>query len=117
MKGNPFLFLRERCFSTIFTCIVAEWYLSWFQLSNIIIETVDTYRQGYFLEKFVANDKPLLLVGPTGTGKTSITNTFLRKLPKKEFAITNISFSAKTSSTQTQDVIFTKLDRFESYFV
>nr|XP_039250666.1 dynein heavy chain 3, axonemal-like [Styela clava] len=81
------------------------------KLSNVIIDTVDTYRQTYFLRKFVASGKPLLLVGPTGTGKTAITNSFLRELPKNEFVITNVSFSAKTSATQTQDMIFSKLDR------
>lgn len=80
-------------------------------MNNVIIDTVDTYRQTYFLNKFITNDKPLLFVGPTGTGKSAITNEFLRDLPKKHFVVNNVSFSAKTSSTQTQDMICSKLDR------
>ena len=81
------------------------------QLNSIIIETVETYRQEYFLRKFVSESIPLLFVGPTGTGKSAITNCFLRGLPKKEYTVCNVNFSAQTSASQTQDMIFSKLDR------
>ena len=82
------------------------------QMNELIIQTVETARQQFFLERFVARKLPVLFVGPTGTGKSAITNAFLFNLPKKKYIICNISFSARTSSNQTQDIIFSKLDRY-----
>ena len=53
----------------------------------------------------------VLLVGPTGTGKTSIINNYLNKLPREKFLIYNLSFSARTSSNQIQDTIMAKMNR------
>lgn len=77
----------------------------------MIINTVETEKQKYFLEHFLMQDKPLLFVGPTGTGKSAITNSYLLQLPKDKYIISNINFSAQTSANQTQDIIFSKLDR------
>jgi dynein heavy chain len=54
---------------------------------------------------------PLALVGHTGTGKSFVTNSFIRKLSKDKFITNEINFSARTSVTYTQDVIMSKLDR------
>lgn len=72
---------------------------------------METEKQKYFLERFLMQDKPLLFVGPTGTGKSAITNSYLLQLPKDKYIISNINFSAQTSANQTQDIIFSKLDR------
>ncbi|XP_076804480.1 dynein axonemal heavy chain 3-like isoform X3 [Clavelina lepadiformis] len=81
------------------------------QLNSVIIETVDTYRQEYFLRKFISSNMPILFIGPTGTGKSAITNGFLRALPKRQCTVCNVNFSAHTSASHTQDLIFSKLDR------
>ena len=53
----------------------------------------------------------VLCVGPTGTSKTlTITSKLLRHMPK-EFLSEFISFSARTSANQTQDIIDSKLDK------
>ncbi|XP_053376707.1 dynein axonemal heavy chain 3-like [Mercenaria mercenaria] len=80
-------------------------------INELIINTMETERQKYFLERLLLNDKPLLLVGPTGTGKSAITNNYLSSLPKDKYIINNVNFSAQTSANQTQDIIFSKLDR------
>ena len=49
-----------------------------------------------------------------GTGKSAITNDFLVKLPRDKYVICNINFSARTTSNQTQDILFSKLDRYTS---
>ncbi|RXG59116.1 Dynein heavy chain 7, axonemal [Armadillidium vulgare] len=79
--------------------------------SQVIIPTTDTVRQEYFIKSFLEHKIPLLLLGPTGTGKSSITSTFLANLPKEKYIVNVINFSAKSSASQTQDVIMSKVDR------
>ncbi|XP_033642613.1 dynein heavy chain 3, axonemal-like [Asterias rubens] len=81
------------------------------KINELIIRTVETERQLYFLRKFVSQERPLLFVGPTGTGKSAITNAFLLELAKGHYIPNNINFSAQTSANQTQDIIMAKLDR------
>ncbi len=53
----------------------------------------------------------VLCVGPTGTGKTlTIANKLSRSMPK-DYIPEFITFSAKTSANQTQDLIDGKLDK------
>ena len=49
--------------------------------------------------------------GPSGTGKSFLTNVYVRKLSKEKFITNVINFSARTSTNYTQDVIMSKLDR------
>lgn len=80
-------------------------------MSDLIIPTTETARQSFFLNTYVEHSVPILFVGPTGTGKSAITNSFLIKLPKDKYIANCINFSARTSANQTQDIIFSKLDR------
>uniref|UniRef100_A0A8C3L813 Dynein axonemal heavy chain 3 n=1 Tax=Chrysolophus pictus TaxID=9089 RepID=A0A8C3L813_CHRPC len=81
------------------------------QVSELIIPTMETARQVFFLKTYVEHNIPLLFVGPTGTGKSAITNNFLLQLPKPTYIPVFINFSARTSANQTQDIIMSKLDR------
>ncbi|XP_076804189.1 dynein axonemal heavy chain 3-like isoform X1 [Clavelina lepadiformis] len=81
------------------------------KVSEIIVQTMNTAQQIFFLDTFVASDTPCLFVGPTGTGKSAITNDYLMNLPKESFMANCINFSARTSAVQTQDIIMSKLDR------
>ncbi|CAF4568450.1 unnamed protein product [Rotaria sp. Silwood1] len=78
---------------------------------DLIIQTDETARQTFFLDTFLSHNIPLLLVGPTGTGKSAINNYFLVRLPKERFVANVVNFSARTSSNQTMDTIMSKLDR------
>ncbi|KAM4746905.1 dynein axonemal heavy chain 3-like [Rhinophrynus dorsalis] len=88
--------------------VVKVWHL---MLNDIIVNTPGTAMQMYFLETLLLQDKPLLFVGPTGTGKTAITNSFLRQLPQEKYVVCQINFSVQTSANQTQDIFLTKLER------
>ncbi|XP_042293782.1 dynein axonemal heavy chain 3 [Sceloporus undulatus] len=81
------------------------------KVSELIIPTMETARQSFFLKTYVEHEIPLLFVGPTGTGKSAITNSFLIQLPKAKYTPNFINFSARTSANQTQDIIMSKLDR------
>ncbi|EGD83038.1 dynein heavy chain 2 [Salpingoeca rosetta] len=79
--------------------------------NELIIPTTETVRQLYFLDMHLKNHKPLLYVGPTGTGKSAIVGDALVKLPKEHYLPNTITFSARTTAEQTQDIILSKLDR------
>lgn len=81
------------------------------KVGDLLIQTNETARQKFFLKTFMSNNIPFLIVGPTGVGKTAVTNDFLVKLPKENFTANTINFSARTSAGQTQDIIMSKLDR------
>jgi len=51
-------------------------------VSELIIPTNETARQTFFLHTFLAHERPVVFVGPTGTGKSAITNSHLLALPK-----------------------------------
>ncbi len=52
-------------------------------MSDLIIETNDTARQRFFLMTYLSHELPMLFVGPTGTGKSAITVSYLMALPKE----------------------------------
>ncbi|KAM9584412.1 dynein axonemal heavy chain 3 [Trichechus inunguis] len=81
------------------------------KVSELIIPTMETARQSFFLKTYLDHEIPMLSVGPTGTGKSAITNNFLLYLPKSIYLPNCINFSARTSANQTQDIIMSKLDR------
>ncbi|XP_033631251.1 dynein heavy chain 3, axonemal-like [Asterias rubens] len=81
------------------------------KVSDLIIQTNDTARQIFFLDTYLIHEVPMLFIGPTGTGKSAITNDYLVGLPKEHYIPNNINFSARTSANQTQDIIMSKLDR------
>ncbi|XP_071037846.1 dynein axonemal heavy chain 3 [Parasteatoda tepidariorum] len=81
------------------------------RVNELIIPTSETVRQQFMLNIYITNDIPVLFVGPTGTGKSAITNNFLIHLPKERYLPNFINFSARTSAGQTQDIIMSKLDR------
>lgn len=79
--------------------------------SELIIPTVDTVRQAFFLDTYLLHGIPSLFVGPTGTGKSAITNAHLVALPREQYVPNTLNFSARTSANQTQNIIMSKLDR------
>ncbi len=70
-----------------------------FKASDLLIQTDETAKQAFFLNTFILHNVPLLFVGPTGVGKTAVTNNFLIKLPKERYfhiylmKFKNIAFS------------------------
>ncbi|XP_051777061.1 dynein axonemal heavy chain 1 [Erpetoichthys calabaricus] len=79
--------------------------------SDIIVPTQDTIRMSHLMDMLLTNKKPILCVGPTGTGKTlTISDKLLKNMPQ-EYVTHFLMFSARTSANQTQDFIDSKLDK------
>ena len=75
---------------------------------------METVRQSFLLNKLMLTEKLVLLVGPTGTGKTSTVKSFLSRLAKDTFVANSMSFSARTSSLQVQTALMDKLVRLDN---
>eukprot|EP01028_Stygiella_incarcerata_P004265 TRINITY_DN1920_c0_g2_i1.p1 TRINITY_DN1920_c0_g2~~TRINITY_DN1920_c0_g2_i1.p1 ORF type:complete len:4143 (+),score=1128.32 TRINITY_DN1920_c0_g2_i1:148-12576(+) len=79
---------------------------------EIIVPTLDTVRYTYLLDVLIRHKKPVMFVGPTGTGKTVYIKQKLESgLEADKFVSYFVNFSAQTSANQTQDLIDAKLDK------
>ena len=78
--------------------------------SSIIVPTSDTVRYMFLADALVRHGSNLLAVGETGTGKTLNLQHKLSSLDEKYVPIF-LTFSARTSANQTQDILDAKMDK------
>ncbi|KAL2633853.1 hypothetical protein R1flu_005332 [Riccia fluitans] len=76
---------------------------------KIIVPTADTAKYNYMFQTIIEQSLPLLLAGPTGTGKSVYIKQYLMKLDPARWQSMFFNFSAQTSANQTQDIIDGKL--------
>ena len=53
-------------------------------IHEIVVENKESITVSYMLEQSVMNASPILLIGPTGTGKTVYTMKYLKQLPHEK---------------------------------
>ncbi|XP_068620608.1 LOW QUALITY PROTEIN: dynein axonemal heavy chain 10 [Battus philenor] len=69
---------------------------------SILVPTVDTLRLTWLIKIMESVERPVLLVGETGTSKTAIISNYLRGLPADKYIIQQMNFSSRTSSMDVQ---------------
>ena len=62
---------------------------------KILVPTVDTLRYDFLVHHLILAERPVLLVGPVGTGKTSVAQGVLQKLDPQKFNLLTINLSAQ----------------------
>ncbi|XP_069857588.1 dynein axonemal heavy chain 2 isoform X5 [Dipodomys merriami] len=78
---------------------------------KIMVPTIDTVRYNYLVSTLVANQNPVLLVGPVGTGKTSIAQSVLQSLPSSQWSVLIVNMSAQTTSNNVQSIIESRVEK------
>jgi dynein heavy chain len=78
---------------------------------KILVPTVDTIRNAFIINALVKSGKNVLLVGGTGTGKTSIIQNILSQYRNELFSTLTINFSAQTSSARVQEMIEERVEK------
>ncbi|CAB3230574.1 unnamed protein product [Arctia plantaginis] len=80
--------------------------------NQILVTTLDSVRYLALFKLLVSHHKAVMMVGPTGTGKSSYIIEFLvKKVDTKVYKALIMAFSAQTNCNQTQDIIMGKLDK------
>ena len=69
---------------------------------EILVPTVDTVRTSWLLRLQMAIERPVLLVGETGTSKTATTSAFLKGLDSEHNIVLKMNFSSRTTSMDVQ---------------
>ena len=67
--------------------------------------------QNFFIKTYANGGVPVLLVGPAGAGKTSVSKWIIKNLPKDRYVHTFIHVTPTTTSVSLQSVILTGLTR------
>ncbi|KAL8578353.1 Dynein heavy chain 2, axonemal [Nucella lapillus] len=76
-----------------------------------IVPTVDMVRYQYLMSSLIYSQKPVMLVGPVGTGKTSVAESTLGRLDSKAYNVLSVNMSAQTSSNNVQDIIESRVEK------
>ncbi|XP_054732574.1 dynein axonemal heavy chain 3-like [Anastrepha obliqua] len=80
-------------------------------ISELIVPTKESGQITYWQEFCINKSYPMLVIGPTGTGKSAVIASNLNALPKHTNLVNIVNFSARTSAQLVQETIMSKLDR------
>lgn len=75
------------------------------EYQDIIVPTTETVKYAFLVKKMMDQMHPAMLIGDTGTGKTIMMKSLLKELPRDNFSVNMIQFSAQTSSGHLQRLI------------
>ncbi|XP_060520898.1 dynein beta chain, ciliary-like [Cylas formicarius] len=79
-------------------------------LQATLVNTAETSRIRFFVDRLVAMKVPVMLVGPAGSGKTVIIQEKLNSL-EDTYAVTNVPFNFYTTSEMFQKILEKPLEK------
>ncbi|RKO97448.1 hypothetical protein CAUPRSCDRAFT_10881, partial [Caulochytrium protostelioides] len=82
------------------------------EFRDIVVPTKDTARYKYLIDVLIKAQVATMLIGPTGTGKSKyIMDKLLNELDTSTFQPLFVNFSARTRSSQVQDLLMSKFEK------
>ncbi|XP_012153483.1 dynein heavy chain 2, axonemal kl-2 [Megachile rotundata] len=78
---------------------------------KIIVPTVDTVRYEFIVNSLLRNEFPVMVVGPVGTGKTSVLQSVLDSLNMEKYSVLTLNMSAQTTSKNVQDTVESRMEK------
>ncbi|KAI5643131.1 dynein heavy chain and region d6 of dynein motor domain-containing protein [Phthorimaea operculella] len=79
-------------------------------LQSCLVSTSETTRAKFFMDMLIAKEKPVMLVGCAGSGKTVSVAAKLSSLPDS-YAVTNVPLNFYTSSEMIQKILEKPLEK------
>lgn len=68
----------------------------------MLVHNSETIRIKYFMDLLMAKDRPVMLVGGAGTGKSVLVLNKLNSLDEDSYAVANVPFNFYTTSALLQ---------------
>ena len=81
------------------------------RFTEILVPTIDTQRITWLLQLMLKINRPVVLVGETGTSKTATIANYLRSLEPEKYMLLNINFSSRTSSMDVQRTLEANVEK------
>ncbi|KAF0304890.1 Dynein heavy chain 2, axonemal [Amphibalanus amphitrite] len=78
---------------------------------KILVPTVDTVRYEYILRTLISHEFPAMLVGPVGTGKSSLASSVLAQMDVNKYTVLPVNMSAQTTSNNVQAIIESRMEK------
>ncbi len=80
--------------------------------SNIVVQTTVTAQLECLMDLLITHKYPPLIIGPTGTGKSTVVSRMLNViLPQEKYKSLSIAFTARTTAQQWQGIVDASLDK------
>jgi dynein heavy chain, axonemal len=76
---------------------------------SIQVPTIDTARYSHLFNLHFKYQRPFLVCGPTGTGKSFYIQNNLMKLPEEKYSPSFVTFTTQITANQAQDLVLSKL--------
>ncbi|XP_063619962.1 dynein axonemal heavy chain 12-like [Cydia splendana] len=105
-----YIYKGKGCWKTWSEAVKAAQVKEQINLLQTVIPTLETEKYMFLLNLHTKFAKPLLLIGPTGTGKSFYVQNFLmNKIDMEKYTPGFITFTTTTSANQTQELVISKL--------
>lgn len=81
------------------------------EFNEIIVNTEETTQVAFIMDKLMNRQKPVLLVGTAGTGKTSLVKSKLQTLNPEDVLYSTINFNSMTDSMTLQTIMEQSIEK------